>query len=86
MVGGAFADDVQIPEDMFVCEIPGGEYLVYEILLPQIGEAFGHAGKWMEENSYTYPHGVSFEYYDERMHNEDPNKQFIDLYIPIVKK
>jgi len=86
VIGMALEDGVEVPEDWHRCEIPAGEYAVFETTLPKLGETWGYSIKWMEERGYTIAHGTSFEYYDERMANPDQNQQFFDVYIPIIER
>ena len=83
VVAAALEEGMEVPDHLHQCEIPAGDYLVYEIEISQIGEAWGNAIAWMERNGYTIPHGTSFEFYDERMDDSVP---VMDLYIPIAKK
>ena len=86
VIAAALEEGTMVPEDMTLCEIPAGDYLVYETTLANYGETWDNAIKWMERNAYTIAHGTSFEFYDERMGNPDPNQQLIDVYIPIARK
>ena len=86
VIAAVLEEGTQVPEEMHQCEIPAGDYLVYETLLPNLGQVWSDSFQWMEKNGYTVAHGISFEFYDMRMADPDPNKQFIDIYIPIKSK
>ncbi|MCL2854181.1 MAG: GyrI-like domain-containing protein [Defluviitaleaceae bacterium] len=70
------------PKDFYKCEIPGGEYLAVETTTTTLGEAWMKITKWLDENGYEIAHGTSFEYYDQRMNEEEMK---FDIYAPIVK-
>lgn len=85
VIAKGIKDGMEAGEGFYKAEIPAGEYLVFEVLVNQIGDAYGASAAWMQENGYKWPHGVSFELYDSRMRNPEPNQRFLDVYIPIAK-
>ena len=86
VIGMALEDSTNVPPNWYRCEIPAGDYAVFETTLSNIGKTWSYSIEWMEERGYTIAHGTSFEYYDERMENPDKSLQIFDIYIPIIEK
>ena len=86
VIGMALEDGVEVPSDWHRCTIPAGDYAVFETTLADAGNTWAGSIEWMEERGYTIAHNVSFEYYDERMGNPEPEQQIFDIYIPIVER
>ncbi|MCL2854182.1 MAG: effector binding domain-containing protein [Defluviitaleaceae bacterium] len=83
VIAAALEEDAIVPDGLFACEIPGGEYLMVETTIATLGEAWNQITGWLDDNDYKIAHGTSFEFYDERM--GQPEMKF-DIYAPIVKK
>ncbi|MCL2620504.1 MAG: GyrI-like domain-containing protein [Defluviitaleaceae bacterium] len=86
VVAVALEDDTDVPEGLYKCQIPAGEYAVAETTMAGIGQTWAGLDKWTSDNGYHTDRNTSFEFYDERMANPDPDKKTFDIYVPIAKK
>jgi predicted transcriptional regulator YdeE len=81
MIGVALEDDTNPTEKEQLITLPAGQYVVFDTTLDELHNTYESSYKWLDENNYSIPHGLSFEFYGEDF---DETKT-LSLYIPIVK-
>lgn len=86
-VGMEVKDKVDLPEDLQLHKVPGGNYAVFEYLGPvkEIGRAYEYIyGEWLTTTGYKPASLEMFEAYDDRF-DEDSPESVVEIWIPVQK-
>jgi predicted transcriptional regulator YdeE/predicted transcriptional regulator len=81
LIGCEIKEDIELPKDMVIYDIPAHTYSVIECTIPNMREAWNFLDKWIKDNGYTDISPPEFEFYPEKFENEETDSMYI--YVPI---